>query len=384
MLKSETNPVWQRVAILLITLIFLDPVNAESSQQIDNQPRQIDVVIALDVSNSMDGLIDSAKQRLWDIVNELGRAQPQPVLRMAILSYGNPNYGAEAGFVRVDLPFTSDLDAVNKTLFEFRTNGGDEYVARAVNTALNDLTWTSDPGALRVLFVAGNEGANQDPQLSAHLVSELAAGKGVIVNTIYCGDESDAEASGWRDVAASTNGIFASINQHAAAVANISTPMDEQLASLNEDLNDTYVAYGKAGAAAKENQIEQDKVVAAMSAPAMASRAQTKASGFYDTVSWDLVEAVQSGKSLDDVAVEDLPKEMQEMEAEDRSSYVKQKAANRDEIQEEIQALANKRRDYIKKERAKRADADEKGLDEVIQEGLQALAEEKGFTFTEE
>ena len=66
---------------------------------------QIDVVIALDVSGSMDGLIDSAKQRLWDIVSELGRAQPQPELRMAILSYGNPEYGSASGFVRVDLPF---------------------------------------------------------------------------------------------------------------------------------------------------------------------------------------------------------------------------------------------------------------------------------------
>ena len=384
MLKSETNPVWQRVVILLTTLVILHPVNAEPSQQAVNQPRQIDVVIALDVSNSMDGLIDSAKQRLWDIVNELGRAQPQPVLRMAILSYGNPSYGAESGFVRVDLPFTSDLDTVNKTLFEFRTNGGDEYVARAVNTALNDLSWTSDPDALRVLFVAGNEGANQDPQLPSRLVTDLAASKGVVVNTIYCGHDSDAEALGWRNVAASTNGIFASINQDTAAVANIATPMDDELASLNKDLNETYVAYGSAGAAAKENQVEQDNMVAAMSAPAMASRAQTKASGLYDTESWDLVEAVQLGKSLDDVAVEDLPKEMQEMEAEDRFSYVKQKAAKRDEIQEEIQALANERRKYIKKERAKRADADEKGLDEVIQEGLQALAEEKGFTFTGE
>jgi len=73
--------------------------------------RDVDLVIALDVSGSMEGLIDSAKQRLWDITNELAQARPVPALRVAILSYGSPSYGEQAGFVRVDLPFTADLDA---------------------------------------------------------------------------------------------------------------------------------------------------------------------------------------------------------------------------------------------------------------------------------
>ena len=383
MLNSETNVRWLRVFIALLTLMLLGPANAKSLQGEATQPRQIDVVIALDVSGSMDGLIDSAKQRLWDIVSELGRAQPQPELRMAILSYGNPEYGSESGFVRVDLPFTDDLDAVNKTLFQFTTNGGDEYVARVVNTALNKLTWSSEPGALRVLFVAGNEGAYQDPQIPVLLATEAAASRGIIVNTIYCGSENDSDALGWRQVAASANGIFASINQDAAAVANIPTPMDEQLTALNEELNDTYVAYGQTGIASRENQIEQDKNTAEMSLPAMASRTAAKASPLYKSESWDLIDAVESGKSLEDVADKDLPDVMQEMEAEERAIFIEQKSKKRDEIQGRIQALAEERRDYIQEERARLAEDGEKGLDQVIQEGLQALAEEKGFTFSE-
>ena len=61
---------------------------------------------------------------------------------------------------------------------------------------------------------------------------------------------------------------------------------------------------------------------------------------------------------------------------------IEQKAKKREEVQERIQTLAVERQDYIQKERAKMADSDEKGLDEVIQEGLQAQAEDKGFTFT--
>src|SRR5262245_37069850 len=90
--------------------------------------RDVDLVIALDVSGSMEGLIESAKQRLWDITNELARARPVPELRVAILSYGNPSYGEQAGYVRVDLPFTADLDSVNATLFAFRTEIGRAHV----------------------------------------------------------------------------------------------------------------------------------------------------------------------------------------------------------------------------------------------------------------
>jgi hypothetical protein len=118
--------------------------------------RDVDLVIALDVSGSMEGLIESAKQRLWDITNELARARPVPALRVAILSYGNPAYGEQAGYVRVDLPFTGDLDAVNATLFAFRTDGGDEYVARAIQTSLDTLQWSPKRDALRIVFVAGN------------------------------------------------------------------------------------------------------------------------------------------------------------------------------------------------------------------------------------
>jgi hypothetical protein len=338
--------------------------------------------LALDVSGSMSGLIDSAKQRLWDIVNELGRAQPQPELRIAILSYGNPDYGTGTGFVRIDQPFTSDLDAVNRTLFEFTTNGGDEYVARVVDTALNQLNWSTGPYALRVLFVAGNEGAHQDPQISMLQATSAATAKGIVVNTIYCGNESDGDAMGWREVAVSTNGIFASINQDAAAVANIATPMDEEFAVLNQELNETYVAYGQKGLESRQNQIDQDSNVANMSAPAMASRATTKASALYKSDSWDLIDAVKTGKSVEEIAEEDLPEQMQAMEAAERVVYIEQKAKKREEVQERIQTLAVERQDYIQKERAKMADSDEKGLDEVIQEGLQAQAEEKGFTFT--
>ena len=366
---------------ILLASSNIESTHARSYQQPETVTPQIDVVIALDVSGSMAGLIESAKQRLWDIVNEIGRAQPQPELRLAILSYGRPSYGVETGYVKIDLPFTSNLDAVNETLFRFGTDGGDEYVARAVTTSINDLSWSNNPDALRILFVAGNEAATQDPQITLQQATRFAANAGIIVNTIYCGSDNDSITTGWREFAALTNGLYASIDQNTAAVANIATPMDDELAQLNQDLNDTYLAYGTGGSRYRQNQLEQDENARAMSSSAMASRVVTKAGRLYDSSDWDLIDAISSGKPLEEVAAEDLPEAMQSMSAKEREVFVSEQSKKREEIQARISKLDDERRDFIDRERSLRIQAEGKGLDEVLQNGLRTLAEQKGFTF---
>ena len=355
-------------------------VDGVEAGRIAEPARDIEIVIALDVSDSMSGLIDSAKQRLWDIVNELGRAQPQPRLRLAILSYGDPRYGAGNGYVRVDLPFTTDLDAVNRTLFSFTTNGGDEYVASAVTTAVDKLQWTSPGRGLRMLFVAGNEGAAQDPQITLAAATEAAVSNGIVVNTIYCGHSNDGDAAGWREVATSTRGLFASIDQHAAAVANIATPMDARLAELNRELNETYVVFGKDGANYRSNQLEQDANAASMSPTALASRAVAKAGALYDSSTWDLVDALEAGTRIEDIPESELPSPMQSMDRDEREAFVGAQAGKRKRLRSEIDELAEARRDFIAAEQARSA-TKPAGLDAAIQQSLRSLAESAGFTF---
>jgi hypothetical protein len=343
----------------------------------DGARRDVDLVIALDVSGSMEGLIESAKQRLWDITNELAQARPVPALRVAILSYGRPSYGEQSGYVRVDLPFTADLDAVNATLFAFRTDGGDEYVARAIQTSLDKLQWSQRPDALQVVFVAGNESAEQDPQLTLDRATGAAARRGIVVNAIFCGSDNDAAARGWQRVAASTNGLYASIDQNSAAVANVATPFDARLAALNDELNSTYIAFGNAGESGRANQVAQDSNAAAMSPAAAASRTVAKAGVLYRS-EWDLVDAVQSGKALADIPAAELPAEMQAMEPEKREAYVREATARRQDMQRQIGELAAERSRYIAEQKSDGATA---GLDAAILEGIREVAATKGFSF---
>jgi hypothetical protein len=166
-------------------------------------------------------------------------------------------------------------------------------------------------------------------------------------------------------------------------VANIATPMDGELALLNQELNDTYLAYGKNGEKFRDNQIAQDKNAYAMSPSAAASRAVTKVSGLYDSSQWDLLDAIESGAELEDMDPEDLPAEMRSMDEEERKEHVRQYAKKRDALRSRVNDLDKDRRLYIANERSKQAETGAKGLDEAMQEGLRSIAEEKGFTFEE-
>jgi hypothetical protein len=350
---------------------------AAESPPLDAVRRDVDLVIALDVSGSMEGLIESAKQRLWDITNELAQARPVPALRVAILSYGRPSYGEQSGYVRVDLPFTADLDAVNATLFAFQTDGGDEFVARAIQTSLDTLQWSQDPDALQIVFVAGNESAEQDPDVTIAQATAQAARRGIVVNAIYCGSGNDGDAPGWQRVAASTNGLYVSIDQNAAAVARVATPFDAELAALNQELNGTYIAFGSAGAEGRANQLAQDANAMVMSPSAAASRTVAKAGVLYQS-EWDIVDAVESGKELADIPVAELPPEMQALEPEQREAYVREKAERREDLQRQIGALAGERSRYIADQAQ---EGEETGLDAAILEGIREVAATKGFSF---
>ena len=359
------------VCLLCFTLFNL----ASAKSIVEPTDKPVDLVIALDVSSSMSGLIESTKQRLWDIVNELGRAQPAPDLRIAIVTFGNPNYGEQSGYVRINQHFTRDLDSINETLFSFSTNGGDEYVARAIDTALNQLSWSTQSDALKIMFVAGNESAYQDPQIQVSSVAQSANSQGVVINTIYCGPAGDDIAAQWANVANATQGLFASINQDAAAVANVATPMDDELAQLNQELNKTYIAYGTRGEKAKQNQQDQDEATAELSAPAVASRTITKASSLYKT-SWDLADALEAGTELESIKEEELPEQMRGMTDKQKSDYVNTKKQQRDSLKKRIQVLGELRRDFIAEQRQ---DDAENGLDQAMIQGLRKVAAEKGL-----
>jgi hypothetical protein len=383
MRKNTMTKVTILAALGLVAIAFAAPRNGHKNTLNDprtSSQRHVDLVIALDTSGSMDGLIDSARQKLWDAVNLLATAKPQPLVRVGLISYGNDGYSAESGWVRMDSNLTTDLDGLYSKLFALRTNGGTEYVARAVHTAVSQMQWDKDPDALKIIFVAGNEPATQDPEIPIGRAMEEATKKGIHVNAIYCGVDANTEAAGWRQVASLGAGKYAAINQDHLAV--IATPMDGELARLSTELNNTYVAFGAMGGAMADNQKEQDKNAASLNVQAAATRAVSKSSGVYHADSWDLVDAIKDGKKdLSQMAPADLPAPMKAMSSDERKVFIEGKAHERAKLQGQINQLNAKREEFLKAEKKKHGAGGEKGFDDAFNQTIQTEAESSGFKF---
>jgi len=347
--------------------------------------KPVDVVLALDTSNSMDGLIDSAKRKLWALVNDLAKIEPAPTLRVALYSYGNNDYDKNRGWVRKDIDLTTDLDEVYKSLYALRTHGGNEFVARVSRDAIADLKWSDDKGALRIIFVCGNESANQDKEVALSHVAEMAKGKGVIVNTIFCGPANHADAAGYKEFAQIAGGKYANIDQDKAKSAVVlKTPYDEDIQKLGVSINSTYCWYGPKGAAAATNQVAQDANAGKAAGDVATERGITKAGRLYKNAACDLIDRMETEKDFDlkKIKEEDLPEELKKLKAEEREPYLKKKATERADIQKKVADLNAKRVKFIEEQSKKQPKSEaDKAFDEALRAMIKEQVESKGLTF---
>jgi hypothetical protein len=308
------------------------------------------LALLLDTSNSMDGLIDQAKSQLWKIVNEVavakGEGGHQPNIKIALYEYGNDGLSSAEGYIRQVSALTDDLDVISEKLFSLRTNGGNEFCGQVIKASLNQLAWSASSADLKMIFIAGNEEFTQG-NVSVDLACSAAKEKGVVVNTIYCGDFNSGITLGWKRGADLTGGTFMSIEQNNETVY-VPTPYDDEIAALNDKLNATYVYYGALGKFKKEQQVVQDKNAASYGLANMAERSFCKSSTAYKNSSWDLVDAAKDNERvIVETKSDDLPEVMRSMNLEQRKAYVRLKSEERGKIQAEIQSLNAKRLEYI-------------------------------------
>ena len=338
----------------------------------------VELALCLDTSGSMDGLIDAARSKLWAIVNDLALAEPTPRLRVALLTFGNDGHEEADGWVNVDVAFTEDLDRVSQELFALTTNGGTEYVGRVLDAAHRRLDWSAGGEALQLVVVAGNESAEQDPELvNAEVVGGLI-GDGILVNSVYCGGEGDDVALAWRDVALRADGRFACIDQDHGTVV-LPTPYDDELARLSELVNATYVPYGDGGEAGAWNQRAQDSNALASAPSAAAERACTKGGALY-RCSWDLLDAVAAGDvELAELEAEKLPEDWRALSAEARAARVKTLRADRERLQAQIRERGAERETWLVAERARLQLDDDRAFDRAVRQALRAQAAAKGL-----
>jgi hypothetical protein len=344
----------------------------------------VDVAILLDTSNSMDGLISQAKSQLWTIVRQFARAKKHgqtPVLRVALFEYGNTRLPAAEGYIRQVVPLTDDLDKLSEALFALTTSGGDEYCGQVIDEAITRLNWSQETNSYKAIFIAGNEPFTQG-SVDYRQACKRAIEKGIVVNTIHCGDHDSGVSGMWQHGAQLAEGEFFNIDQD-RAVVHIHCPQDEIIIKLNAELNKTYLWYGDRDERRRYalNQVAQDANAEGIGADVAAGRAVVKAGSGYRNLNRDLVDTIKEDRQiLTRLKVEELPETLKKLTPAERVAHVEKTSAQRTEIQAKISKLAAERETFLETERKRLAgESADATLGDAVVTTIQKQLTDSGF-----
>ncbi len=344
---------------------------------------KIQAAILLDVSGSMDGLIEQAKAQLWNMVSTMGKAKcandVSPNIEIALYEYGRSDNDANKGYVKQLSGFTSDLDSLSKILFSLKTNGGDEYCGQVIQTSISELNWDAAPENYKVIFIAGNEDFLQGKVLYTTSCNK-AKSKGIIVNTIYCGDRLQGIQEHWNLNSECGNGSFTNINQN-DKIDDIPTPYDSLIITLNGALNQTYLAYNSYGKSKLEEVVVVDAMNSSMSKSAGIKRTKVKSNAkVYNQATWDLVDAtINDDKAIEKLDRKTLPDSLQNKTTEEIKIIVAYKRQQRTATQTEIQKLNDLRDAFIAAENAKNASNKTQNLETEVEKIIKEQAKRYGM-----
>ncbi|WP_336959370.1 VWA domain-containing protein [Chryseobacterium contaminans] len=381
-LNSGTNPAIScskndpKSTELTVQNASISPLNNISK---DNK---IQVALLLDTSNSMDGLIEQAKSRLWNIVNTLTSLKyngQTPQVEIALYEYGNDGIRDE-NYIRQVTPLTQDLDLVSEKLFALRTNGGSEYCGAVIRDASANLNWDGNEKSMKLIYIAGNEPFNQGKIDYKDVISK-AKNKNIYTNTIYCGSREEGIQGLWQNGATTGGGKYFNIDSD-KKVIYIETPYDIRISECNSKLNDTYIYYGNHGSEYKMKQITQDKNAEVQSVSNLVERTVSKSKkNAYKNEHWDLVDKAEKDDSfIINMKPDELPDEFKGKSKEEIKKVVSIKSAEREKIQKEIEELSKKRQAYIDAEMKKRGSDDSDDLGKAIENSIQELAKKNGYS----
>ena len=320
---------------------------------VNQQRPRVDLVFVLDTTGSMGGFIDAAKEKIWSIATTMAGAQPAPEIRVGLVAYRDRG----DQYVTQVFDLTTDLDSMYAHLMDFKADGGGdgpEAVNQGLHDAIERMSWNNQLSTYKVVFLVGDAPPHLDYQDDVQYPTTLALARqrGIVVNTIQCGNDTSATQP-WSQIAALGAGDFLRVEQNGSAVA-ISTPYDDKLARLSAALDDTRLYYGdeKVQAEKRAKLAATSKMEAKASLATKARRAtfNLSTSGAANLLGdKELVSEVESGRvRLEDIRKDELPVQLQAMTPMAQAAFVKDNVVKRDALKKELTMAADKRAEYLK------------------------------------
>lgn len=336
----------------------LDPQLVEPEMLVDGfvDGPKIEVVFALDVTGSMNGLLAAAKDKIWSIATSLAQAENNPEISMGIVAYRDRG----DTFVTKIIDLNSDLDLVYGQLMALTAGGGGdtpESVNQALFDAVNRISWDTNQNTMRTIFLVGDCPPHMDysDDVKYPESCKKAIEKDIMINTILMGSGGGTIPT-WQSIASIGGGDFIQADMDAGNLA-VTTPFDEKIKEANKAIESTKVHWGAENERTAKDEAVEHTIETAddMDADVAARRAtylNTTSSGsatFYNE--GELINDIATGSiSLDAIAVEELPEELQVMDEEERQVYVDTLVETRTKQQTELNTLIEQRNNYIETE----------------------------------
>jgi len=376
--------------LTLATLVYYPQLMAKNIQidtpiqhHVTANPK-IDVVFVLDTTGSMGGLIETAKEKIWSIATTMASAQQAPEIRIGLVAYRDRG----DSYVTKVVDLSADLDSVYATLMDFEADGGNdtpESVNKALYDAVHNMSWSQGDQAYQAIFLVGDAPPHMDyNEVRYPEIIASALDKGIVVNTIQCGD-IPITVEPWTQIASLSHGEFFQVDQAGGAVA-FNTPFDEEIAELSAQLDDTRLYYGTE----KEKEKMQGKVAATdkihegLSFASRARRAEFNATvGGRANLLGDneLIAAVVDGTvDLNELEEDALPEVLKPMAPAEQGAFVAELSEKREDLQRQIRALSADRSGYIAK-KVDEAGGMKSSLDQKLYDAVKDQAGEAGLEY---
>lgn len=164
----------------------------------------IQIVLALDASGSMDQLFTAVANSLENVLITLSNAKlndKKTKVNVGIVVYGQAkSNGAPFALSK----FTTRLNQLRGKVKETACDGYNEECGNAIRFAVKHFPWNmrERDDMLKVIFICGNEPFDMGPVDYRDAIAE-AQSKNIIVNTVYCGSEDEQ----WQSAAELGNGV---------------------------------------------------------------------------------------------------------------------------------------------------------------------------------
>ena len=385
-----------------------------------------DIAILLDTSGSMGGLISQVRDGLWKTLNGLGELKRDGVpanLRLALYEYGSGVVSAEANYIQQLTALTTDHTKLAEALFATVAKGGEEYSGMAIQSATNDLSWTQLSEDFRSIVIAGNETIQQGP-VEPLFAAKNSLKKDVIDNTIFAGPQTFTSFSSqnggcgffcptpnpipgpvnggpqgesqvnpifleWKSLAQSGGGEAINID-HNQSQPYIESPFDESIIKLTEEVNQTFLPFGKEGETEFNRMITLDRNIRASGGGSYMDWGNYRGGNFgvRTQSSWDLVSAsLEEGEEkidiealLNELTESELPLALKGQTIANQLKIIKTFVKKRESLEKEITELRMKRVTFVEQELQSRQNEGEITFSDAIRDILVKQLQQKGFT----